>query len=332
MCVVFIFVLIINTAKAQPECDNALSGTVYVGAGGGSPSYAGFKELFDAINTLGIKTNLLVLVQSDVSESATAVLNPVVYQCDETDLSIRIEPVDDVVRTITNATSGDLMQLNGVVNLVIDGSYEGSGRYLRFRSASANQSVLILNNGTHECEFRNSIFEASGASTVGIRLGTGSGRLGTGSGLAITDILFDGNDIRNRSDITQNAASLTRISLVSIGGGTTEKNERITITNNLFSAFSQSGIDIGLQTSVASSGNLEYYLGASAFAGTNNGSYFTIDNNRFFAPIAMSAGHVGIPIKFNPGTASHSNSISGNMPTAFQVISLAEMPLIIAEP
>jgi hypothetical protein len=198
------------------------------------------------------------------------------------------------------------MQLNGVANLIIDGSYDGVGTNFTFRHTVAGQTVLTLSNGTTNCEVRNSVMEASGASAAVVRIGVNSG-------LAVTEITFDGNHIRNRSDITQDANSLHRIGIVSIGGGDNQKNEHITITNNLFSGFSQSGVDFGLMTSVSNSGNLEYYLGATAFAGTNNGSYFNISNNKFYAPISLSGGFVCVPLKFNPGAGSHSNIISGNV-------------------
>jgi hypothetical protein len=304
--VVLLLGVLTTTSSQAQTCEDALSGTVYVGTGAGAPAYANFKALYDDINAHGLADDLTVLVQSNVTETATALLNAIANPCDVEDLSITIQPAANEQYLISTAQAAVMMQLNGVANLTIDGSYAGAGRYFTFRHTIAGQSVLTLSNGTNNCQLLNSVIEASSSTTIAVRIGNASGS-------AITDITIDGNHIRNRSDITQDANSLYRIGIVSVGGGAAAKNERISITNNLFSGFSQSGIDIGTQTSIASSGNIEYYLGASAFAGTNNGSYFTISNNKFYFPVSLSLGHVCIPLKFNPGASSHSNVISGNV-------------------
>jgi hypothetical protein len=304
--VVLLLGVLTTTSSQAQTCEDALSGTVYVGDGAGAPAYATFKELYDDINARGLANNLTVLIQSDVVETATAVLNSIANPCDMEDLSISIQPAADEQYLITATQAAVMMHLNGVVNLTIDGSYAGVGTNFIFRHTAANQTVLTLSNGTSHCQVMNSVIESSGASSVAVRIGNASG-------LAVTNIVFDGNHIRNRSDITQDSNSLHRIGIVSVGVSAAELNEHITITNNIFSGFSQSGIDIGKQTSIASAGNYEYYLGGSAFNGLNNGSYFTISNNRLYAPITLSLGHVCVPIKFNPGVSSRYNVISGNV-------------------
>ena len=290
------------------DCATALSGTVYVGAGAGTPQYAGFKQLFDAINAQGLGGDLMVKVQSNVVESNAAVLNAIQYFCGSDQWQIRIEPASDTPMTITSS-SGALMQFNGVKNVIVDGSFDGSGQYLIFRSAVNNQSALVLSDGVTNCSFNHCVFEASGSTAQVIRIGTGSGN-------AVTHVTIDGCDIRNRSDLAQNADSKYQIGIASRGGSANQSNASITISNNTISRFIQSGIDIG--PSILASANIgwspESLSGnnTTLFNGEHNGSFFSITGNRLFEPIANTVNTMSIPIKFNPGIASHSNVISEN--------------------
>lgn len=264
-------------------CTNAISGTVYIGSGAGTPQYSGFKQLFDDINLYGIGSDLYVLVQNDITETAQATLNSVVYQCNGSDWTIYIQPASQGVKTITSSVNA-LMHFNGVTNLNIDGSYNGDGRNLRFRSAISNQSALVVNDGTHGIEITNSIFEAAGANTNVVRLGA--------SGAAVYDILIEGNDIRNRSDLTQDVSSRPFACIGSVGANPSDLNRNISIVNNHISNFIQSGVNVG---------------------STNNGSNFTITGNRFFSSITNGGNAVTAPINFSPGVASNTNVISDNI-------------------
>jgi len=287
---IFLFLSIVlfsNRTSCQEvlgdDCSNALSGTVYVGSGVGTPQYAGFKQLFDAINLYGIGSDLLVLVQNDVVETAQATLNPVTYHCGSSDWTINIQPASATLKTISS-TANALIHFNGVTNIIIDGHYNGNGRNLRFRSSVSNQAALVVNDGTYGVEIKNSIFEATGANTNVIRLGA--------SGAAVHDILIEGNEIRNRSDLTQDAASRPFAGIGSIGAGVSDLNHSISILNNSISNFIQSGVNVG---------------------SSNNGPNFIITGNRLYSTIVNGGNAVTVPINFGPGTSSYSNVIADNI-------------------
>lgn len=261
-----------------------LGGTVYVGAGAGTPQYAGFRELGDAIALLGTNDDLLVLVQNDVTETGPATLIEN-FSCGTDGHTITIQPVDATVRTINGAATGNALTLSGLTNCTIDGRFGGSGRYLRFRSTSTAGAALRLNNGTYSTTVQYCILEASGLGNDVLTLGF--------SGNAVKDILIDNNDIRNRSDVSQIASNRMYNAIESSGTGISQLNERITISNNLISNFAQSGIIMD--------------------DGSYNGPDMIIDGNRFFNPINNSGNYYLVPIYIRPGSSSHSNQITNNI-------------------
>lgn len=264
-------------------CENALSGTVYVGAGAGSPQYENFTALFNAINENGLSGDLNVLVQSDIMEPQLATLNAITA-CGGGVYQITIAPSAAELRTILSSNLTALIQINGVSDLTIDGSYNGEGRYLLFRSRVTNQSAFTINDGSHDVSLKNSIWEAAGSNGNVIRLGV--------SGLAVHDITIEGNIIRNRSDLTQDGGSRPYIGVRSTGPSESERNHHISVINNVIYNFIESGITIG---------------------STNNGGFFTISGNRMYSAITNSGNAACAPINFSAGAQSTNNIISNNI-------------------
>lgn len=261
-----------------------LGGTVYVGTGPGLPQYGSFNELFNEINTLGLNNDLEVLVQNNVTEPASALLNQVVDYCNNIDRSIIIKPVDANLYTIEGST-GITIDFNNVKNLTIDGSFAGTGRYLRFRNTNNTDRTIRLNNGSNNIAILNSVIEGNNGSEM-IRLGEIGGE--------VHHITLDGNLIRNRSDLTQNATNRPYNGIRSTGTSPSNLNADITITNNEFFNFIQSGFIV-------------------LHNGDYNGSNWNISDNRFYNAITNTGNNVTSTIVFLPGASSHSNVISGNI-------------------
>lgn len=136
---IMLLLIFTNVSKAQ------LSGTINVGVGQTYTSLtantaAGF---FNRVNTVGLNGNVTVLITSDITESGAVSLN---QWTTGSAFTITIRPSAAGNRTLlANDTSG-AFTFNGADNVVIDGRFSGSGRYLTFINSNTSGSTFRFIN------------------------------------------------------------------------------------------------------------------------------------------------------------------------------------------
>lgn len=146
----------------------SIAANVTVGAGGTYPSFTNAGGLFEAINNGVVNQNVTATVISNTNELGTHQLNQFTAG-----YTLKIEPDAATLRVIemSNPTlkRDTLFLFNGADNITIDGSFNGSGRYLLFRNIANNRDsagiVFCFNNGAKFNSIKNSILE-SNASNV----------------------------------------------------------------------------------------------------------------------------------------------------------------------
>ncbi|MGC8858816.1 MAG: BNR-repeat neuraminidase N-terminal domain-containing protein [Ignavibacteria bacterium] len=179
-----------------------LSSIVYVGTGQTYTSLTKAGGLFQAINSGVLTGNLTVIITSDLTEDGTYQLQNWSEQQAPATYKIRIQPNGTTIRNIYGwvANSNGMLRFYGVNNVTIDGSYGGSGRYLRFvnRTAGAYPTVQFYYGCTYDT-LKNSIIE-------GLNTSTTSGVVLIGAGNTVVPqqannyLTIQGNLIRNLSD------------------------------------------------------------------------------------------------------------------------------------
>lgn len=124
-----------------------LSGTVNVGIGQTYTSLTGVGGLFEAVNTGSLNGNLTATITSDLLETGINGLN----QINETGVgnyTLSIVPDGTTEKLIVGNVQGagdfigGLIRLNGADRVKIDGSFGGTGRFLRFRNRAFNTTFI----------------------------------------------------------------------------------------------------------------------------------------------------------------------------------------------
>ncbi len=123
-----------------------LSGNVNVGAGQTYTSLTGVGGLFEAVNNGSLNGNLTAIITSDLLETGLNGIN----QINETgagNYTFAIVPDGTTERLIVGNVQGagdigGLIRLNGADRVKIDGSFGGSGRFLRFRNRAFNTTFI----------------------------------------------------------------------------------------------------------------------------------------------------------------------------------------------
>jgi hypothetical protein len=245
---------------------NPLLGTVTVGSGGTYPRFNGAGGVFEAINNLGLAGDLEVIVLSDINELANwTPLYSFTEYCGS-DYYVTIRPNDASIKTIEANTSAAnaMFSFYGTKRLIIDGSYDGTGRYLRLRhnkETTIYPSTIEFNYAASDCEIRNCIIE--GANTNLSTNTTGSvgvlrfgGSMGFASG-NIHNITIRNNHIRNKSNVVTTLTNVPQY-LIYLGGASVNSNiNNIIIDGNDFSN----------------------YLTAAVYANNGNSTTNSIGNN-----------------------------------------------------
>jgi len=277
-----------------------LSGTVTVGTAGNYPRFNGAGGLFEAINNNGISSDLDVVVISDVAELANwTPLTTITEQCGS-NFTITIRPDGNVIRTIeaNSSAANAVMSFYGTTRVIVDGRFGGTGRFLRIRHnriTTVYTSTIEYNNGANNCTIRNCIVEGQNKNNANSATGSvGVLRIGGSMGFAsgnLNNITIQDNQIRNLSNLAQNATN-TPLILVYCGGASSSANiNNITITGNELFNFGESAIQAfnGNGMSTNSIGN--------NFSITNNNIYQVINNPTYQYPIfldgvGLTSGHL----------------------------------------
>ncbi len=185
---------------------STLSGTINVGAGQTYTSLTKGNGLFYALSNTEILTgDLVVNITSDINEDSYGGNYPL-YPVGEypygSNFTITIKPNTDTTRTIYQTSSNNkaaLLKFYGADNVTIDGSVNGSGKYLTFRQtnldASSTGPAIQFYEGCSNATVMNCIIETNAADTT-----IGSILIGSTNMLGSTyanDVFLAFNDIRD---------------------------------------------------------------------------------------------------------------------------------------
>lgn len=270
----------ISAPSGNRNINIGLSGTVTVGSGS---TYNYLSDVFKDINANGLVDNLTISITSDIDDTATAVLN---YNSGA-NYKISIVPSADVLRNITSRFTSSYLTFDASKNVIIDGKgpVSGTGKYLRFVNKTDSGATFTFINGSRFDTIRNCIIEGACSSPLrGVITLAGSTNVSAG----VRDLVFDNNDVRDRSDSVGIPANL----IYSSSTSTNLLNSDIIISNNHLFNFRRSGVLV---------------------SNTGNGGNWNIIGNSFYynATTTPSGGDI-VPIILIPGQAGENNLISGN--------------------
>jgi trimeric autotransporter adhesin len=287
----------VNTVTTHPSAPNSYRirffGTISVGAGGAYPTLTETGGLIEAINASGLSANTVVNITSNltVGSSSGNILNQWAED-GAGNYTLLIQPVG--VRTIL---LNSRIQLNGADRVTIDGLNSGGNSFL-FRSLSADPALEFINDASNN-NVRNCTIEGSTNATGVIRIMPGTV---TGN----DNITVENNIIRDRSDVVSVPAQLF------FAQGSTVSNSNLVVTNNQFSNFTSTAININiLHDNCTISGNTIHQTAArtTAVAGiTFGGSGTNLITQNVIRDLNSSAVKQGILI----GTVSATTTFSRN--------------------
>lgn len=255
-------------------------GTVSVGTG---QAYGGLTPaggIFQAINALpaGLTGDLTISITSDIAIEDGA--NPLT-NARLNGYKVRIVPSATTLRTISN--NGNLtvpmIPFNGAIGVTIDGSFSGSGRYLRFRNthptAGSDQPVLQYYGSASLDTLANVVVESNESNVSSAMVVIGSG---TNTGIVITGNI-----------------------LTSATGGTTGN-----AANGIFSNTStnSSCFIIG--------NNFENTTNSAILLGSSNGNSWTISQNNIYQSAASTLAQTAISVLAGNSHTIRANKIGGS--------------------
>ncbi len=289
----------ISSSPTTPNSFNVAAGipsVVYLGSGLGTPNYPSFSGaagLFNAINTGAVNSNVLVVVQNNLIEDGTVSLNQF-----ESGNRIIVVPGAASVFTIegtTAAASDALLEMNGADDFLIDGRYNGAGRYLRFinnNSTPANTGpILKFQNDSRRCGIGFCTMESnSSSSTNPMILFSGTTGSEGNDSLLVDSCLF------KNSTGTNPGSYFTAIG--STGNSTgNAKNSSIAVIQNNFTGWLP-----------ASTAVIDFSAGSM-------GDSIVCDTNRIYNNITMTSSWTAIKLT-NQGNncTANFNSIGGSNP------------------
>lgn len=173
----------------------AFAGDYNIGVG---QTYTSLNTFFTAINSGLVTGNVRGLIVSDITEPASASLNPPNYVGGP--WSIRIIP-SGAARLISAAIAGVLVEMNGADYVTFDGDLTGA-KSLTFRNTSTSGQVFVFRNDATFDTVKNCIIEGvNTSSTSGLVLfSTSIAPFGGVTGNR--NIVILNNNIRDRSDAT----------------------------------------------------------------------------------------------------------------------------------
>ena len=179
--------------------------------------------------------------------------------------------------------SNDLITLNGVSRVTIDGQHNNDGlKHLRFRNNTGYNSDITFVNGASKDTIINCYFESNTTFqySATILFSTSNGVTGN------TNIAISNCDIKNLDTI-----NLPNYGIYSNGSIKPQDNNNNTISNCNINNFSFTGISL---------------------SNSGNGDNWTIKGNSFYYNIFTPVTSTQYGIDFEAGTTSNNNIISGN--------------------
>ena len=151
-------------AKYSYRIYKLFAGDIEVGTGKTYTNLTGAAGLFKDINNNVLTGDLVVKITSDLAEDGANALNQWT-ELNGSNYTLTIRPADAVNKTISGAFSGPLISLNGADRVTIDGSFNGSGRYLTspipIHHNQTKPSRLLILQATVRLKTASSILNAS---------------------------------------------------------------------------------------------------------------------------------------------------------------------------
>ena len=285
---VLILFLILQTSLVKSQ----LSGTVYVGSGQIYTALTVKHGLFDNINSVGLSGNLTVYITSNLTEDGTNTLQQWT-EYNGSGYSITIKPNSATERLITGSPNIAMICFNGADRVTIDGSYNGSGKYLRFRQQDNVYSCIGFQNGACNNTVTNCYIEGCNTnSTPSVNTGTiiFTGTTGT---LGNNNNTISNCDIRDRSDQANQWPAYAVYSF----GNSTYPNTGNSITNNNIYNFWK-----------------DRSFGGGIYLTSGTGNNWSITGNSFYQMSAITPSNVdaGWNVITLNSTSINNCTISGN--------------------
>ncbi len=264
-----------------------IAGATYtVGTSATYPTLTGAGGAFEALNSGIITGNIVLSITSDIVEPGTNGLNELL-ESGTGNYKVSIVPDMATVRNITGSVgSTGLLRLNGADRVTIDGSFAGSGQYLRFMNRSTAANTIVLLNDAHLDTVKNCIIEGVASTGGTILFGTTNKAGGTGN---------DSNAIINcmvRDTLgTLAAGNIPNTGINNTGTGTTglENNNNAIIGNEIFN-FNNNAINL---------------------TSTGTGDNWTISDNKIYRVINKTAEIRIIQLAGGANHLVNNNSIGG---------------------
>jgi|GEM_PF-1673242 hypothetical protein len=263
-----------------------ISGTFLVGNGQTFPNLTGTNGIFSYINTSVLGGNVVIQVTSDIEEPGTNALNEFA-ETGSGRYMVRIEPDAAILRNITGTVStagSGLIRLSGADRVVIDGSFAGTGKFLRFMNRPQAGVTFLLNNDAQRDTIRNCIIEGVNNTTGIILFGGSSVVGGTGNDSnALMDCII-------RDTLGTIAANNIPNTGISSSGTTGLENDFITIDNNEIFNFGFNAINMNT---------------------TGTGNNWRITNNKIYQIISKNNAFQIVLVQGGSGHFIANNSIGG---------------------
>jgi len=261
----------------------SLSGQVTVGIGGDYPSLTGSGGLFQTISANPVSGDITAIILSDLNEPGTFAL----YQWTEVppgNYTLTIKPDGPTERLIVGTAAKSLIRFIGARNTIIDGGFNGNGKYLRFRNTNNSYGLFEFSNNAMFDTLRNCIWESGNTSST--NSSSGVIRFSTSTGLNGNNFnTIKNNIIRDRTDIN----SQPHTAIYSNGSQTAFNSFNI-ISDNEILNFTQYGLLIS----------------------NYNGNGWTISGNSFYNTLPSAQNTTVSIIYLASGNNSSGNIISGN--------------------
>ncbi|MEP6793904.1 MAG: hypothetical protein ABJB16_06230, partial [Saprospiraceae bacterium] len=311
---------ITGTIKGYKIVPAGLSGTKTIGAVADYTSLTGATGLFNAINTSGLSTNLIVnIIDASVSETGAVALNAYASTgCSGGPFTVMIKP--NTTATLTGSVaSGALIKINGASNVTIDGSNGGgTDRSLTITNTNttAPTAVSLVSLGTGLGASSNTIKNCN--ISTGVSAATGYGIAVGGSTPGTSGADNDNVTVQN-NNVTVATVSIYAAGTASVTSGGDDNLQITGNTVNSNSALQNQGIQVGNALNSSITGNTVSVTSSGAVqpVGISLETGFvssTITKNFITNVLATNTGgYGGRGITVGTGTASSSLTIANNV-------------------
>jgi trimeric autotransporter adhesin len=260
----------------------SLGGIVTVGTGGTYPTLTGPGGLFQDINAKALIGNLKAKIISNLIETGENALNK--WLEDGGTFSVTIQPDGTTERLITGNVSNSMIRFSGTHHASIDGRFNGSGKYLRFRNTNSGFGDFEFSNDAQYDTLRNCYWESGNTSTVLtaqgiIRFAHSNGPAGNSNNSILNNVIRDLSSGGGQPNTG-----------IFAYGNTATLNSNNTISGNEILNFTAYGI----------------------YSPSNSGSNWVVTGNSLYNNMAVPVTTALRCIYFVGGSASNANTFAGN--------------------